>query len=198
MIGVASASASRNQVLVAGVAGLVAGALSMAAGEYVSVSSQRDAEQADIEAEKHELKAAPRDELAELASIYEERGLERALAMQVAVQLSEKDLLGAHLRDELSLDPSDLARPWQAALSSAASFASAAAIPIAMVLLVPPSARIWALAASSLAALAVLGAAGGYAGGAPKARAALRVVVGGGFAMAVSALIGKLLGVVGV
>jgi VIT1/CCC1 family predicted Fe2+/Mn2+ transporter len=198
MVGVASASASRGQVLLAGAAGLVAGALSMAAGEYVSVSSQRDAERADIAIEKRELAAAPKDELRELATIYEKRGLEPALALEVAKQLSAKDLLGAHLRDELKLDPSDLSNPWQAAASSAGSFASAAFIPIVAVLCASPAFRIWAVIASSLASLAILGAAGGYAGGAPQGKAALRVVLGGGLAMAVSAVVGKLLGVAGV
>jgi VIT1/CCC1 family predicted Fe2+/Mn2+ transporter len=198
MVGVASASASRGQVLLAGAAGLVAGALSMAAGEYVSVSSQRDAERADIAIEKRELAASPKDELRELAMIYEKRGLDAALALQVATQLSAKDRLGAHLRDELKIDPSDLSNPWQAAASSALSFATAAFIPVLVVLLAPPSLRIWAVVASSLVSLAVLGAAGGYAGGAPAGRAAVRVVLGGGLAMAVSAIIGKLLGVAGV
>jgi VIT1/CCC1 family predicted Fe2+/Mn2+ transporter len=182
-------------VLLAGAAGLVAGALSMAAGEYVSVSSQRDAERADIAIETRELAADPRDELRELATIYEKRGLDPALALEVAKQLSAKDRLGAHLRDELKIDPSDLSNPWQAAASSAASFATAAFIPVLVVLLAPPGARIWAVVTSSLVSLAVLGAAGGYAGGAPMVRAAIRVVIGGGLAMAVSALIGKLLGV---
>jgi VIT1/CCC1 family predicted Fe2+/Mn2+ transporter len=118
--------------------------------------------------------------------------------LQVATQLSAKDRLGAHLRDELKIDPSDLSNPWQAAASSALSFATAAFIPVLVVLLAPPSLRIWAVVASSLVSLAVLGAAGGYAGGAPAGRAAVRVVLGGGLAMAVSAIIGKLLGVAGV
>jgi VIT1/CCC1 family predicted Fe2+/Mn2+ transporter len=198
MIGVASASSARGAVLIAGVAGLVAGALSMAAGEYVSVSSQRDSERADIAVEKEELAESPRAELRELAMFYEKRGLDSELAMKVAVQLSEKDRLGAHLRDELHLDAKDLSRPWQAAASSAASFAAAALIPIVAVLVTPASLRGVTITASSLIALAGLGAAGGYAGGAPMGKAALRVVIGGGFAMAVSALVGKLLGVVGV
>jgi VIT1/CCC1 family predicted Fe2+/Mn2+ transporter len=196
MIGVASASASRGEVLVAGAAGLVAGALSMAAGEYVSVSSQRDAERADISIEKRELVASPKDELRELAMIYEKRGLASELAMEVAKQLTRKDPLGAHLRDELQIDPSALANPWLAAMSSAASFAFAAVIPIVAVLVASPQLRGAAITVSSLLALAALGAAGGHAGGAPKVRAAVRVVVGGGLAMGVSALIGRLLGIV--
>jgi len=196
MIGVADASADRGSVLLAGAAGLVAGALSMAAGEYVSVSSQRDSEQADIDVEKRELAESPKAELKELAGLYEKRGLEPKLAMEVAVALTKKNVLAAHLRDELHLDPTDLARPWLAALASAGSFASAAFLPIAAALLAPVTARTPAIAVTSLVALAVLGAAGGWAGGAPKLRASVRVVVGGGFAMAVSALIGRLLGVV--
>jgi VIT1/CCC1 family predicted Fe2+/Mn2+ transporter len=196
MIGVAAASADRGSVLLAGAAGLVAGALSMAAGEYVSVSSQRDSEQADIDVEKRELAESPKAELKELAGLYEKRGLEPKLAMEVAVALTKKNVLAAHLRDELHLDPTDLARPWLAALASAGSFASAAFLPIAAALLAPVTARTPAIAVTSLVALAVLGAAGGWAGGAPKLRASVRVVVGGGFAMAVSALIGRLLGVV--
>ena len=197
MIGVASASASHAQVLLAGLAGLVAGSMSMAAGEFVSVSSQRDAEQADIHLEKRELEEMPREELRELAAIYQRRGLEPELAMQVAVALSHHDTLEAHLRDELGLDPKNLSRPWQAAFSSAASFAVAAVVPVAAMLLAPTAAREVAIVVSSLAALAALGAGGGIVGGAPTRRGALRVMAGGGLAMAVSALVGRLLGGVG-
>jgi len=198
MIGVSSASASRSTVLLAGTAGLVAGALSMAAGEYVSVSSQRDAEEADIRLERGQIETYPHDELHELAEIYEKRGLEPDLAMKVAVQLSAKDVLGSHLRDELRLDVDGLARPWLAALSSAGSFAVAALVPVLAGVVAPAILRVPVLAGSSLATLALLGAAGGYAGGAPLARAALRVVVGGAFAMGISAIVGSLLGVAGV
>jgi VIT1/CCC1 family predicted Fe2+/Mn2+ transporter len=195
MMGVAAASAPKQAILIAGVAGLVAGAMSMAVGEYVSVSSQRDAEQADIGRETKELTAEPQAELQELAMIYEKRGLEKALAMKVAEQLSAGDRLGAHLRDELGIDPTSLARPMQAAWISAASFAFFATIPIAGLLIAPASLRMPLIAALCLVSLAVLGAFGGYLGGAPLGRASLRVTIGGGLAMAVTALIGRILGV---
>ncbi len=197
MIGVAATSASRTSVLVAGVAGLVAGAMSMAAGEFVSVSSQRDAEEADVSREKKELHADPHGELQELAQIYRKRGLDADLAAKVAEQLSAHDPLGAHLRDELGLVDETRARPLQAALVSAASFASLAAVPILALLVAPAPARIAAVAAVSLASLAALGALGGYLGGAPMLGAALRVTLGGGVAMVITALIGHLLGVAG-
>ena len=195
MLGVAASSASKGAILVAGVAGLVAGAMSMAVGEFVSVSSQRDAERADIEQEKEELADEPQAELRELAMIYVKRGLDKELAMKVAEQLSAKDRLGAHMRDELGIDKASRARPMQAALISAASFASFALIPIAALLLAPAALRIPMIAAFSLASLAALGALGGHLGGAPIGRAALRVTLGGGLAMAVTAAIGRLLGV---
>jgi VIT1/CCC1 family predicted Fe2+/Mn2+ transporter len=195
MIGVAASAASKEATLVAGVAGLVAGAMSMAVGEYVSVSSQRDAEQADVELEKHELLGQPKDELNELAMIYVKRGLEKELAMKVAEQLSARDRLGAHMRDELGIDQADFARPMQAAWISAASFASFAIVPILVLLVAPAGARIPAIAAVSLVSLAVLGAFGGHLGGAPIGRAALRVTLGGALAMAVTAAIGRLFGV---
>jgi VIT1/CCC1 family predicted Fe2+/Mn2+ transporter len=195
MIGVAASEASARSILIAGVAGLVAGSMSMAVGEYVSVSSQRDAEQADIALEERELHKHPEDELAELTDIYVERGLERELAQQVAVQLSARDRLGAHLRDELGIDRHELARPWQAAWISATSFATFALLPILTMLASPVALRIPLIAAVSVAALAILGAFGGYLGGAPRGKAALRVAIGGTFAMAVTAGIGRLLGV---
>jgi VIT1/CCC1 family predicted Fe2+/Mn2+ transporter len=195
MIGVAAASASRTAVLVAGVAGLVAGAMSMAVGEYVSVSSQRDAEQADIGLETHELASEPEAELQELALIYVKRGLDKELALKVAEQLSAHDRLGAHMRDELGIDQEALARPLQAAWISAASFASFAVVPIVALLIAPVAMRIPMIAVFSLASLAVLGAFGGHLGGAPLGRAALRVTIGGALAMTVTALIGKILGV---
>lgn len=195
MIGVAASSASKEVILVAGVAGLVAGSMSMAVGEYVSVSSQRDSEKADIERENRELESHPQAELNELAMIYSERGIEKDLAMQVAQQLSERDRLGAHLRDELGVDRDFLARPMQAAWISAASFATFAVVPIAGLLVAPDSLRIPSIAAVSLVSLAALGAFGGHLGGAPLGRAALRVTLGGILAMAVTAAIGRLLGV---
>jgi VIT1/CCC1 family predicted Fe2+/Mn2+ transporter len=195
MIGVAAASASKGAILVAGVAGLVAGAMSMAVGEYVSVSSQRDAEQADIGLETHELESEPEAELQELALIYVKRGLDKELAMKVAEQLSAHDRLGAHMRDELGIDQASLARPLQAAWISAASFASFAIVPIVALLVAPVALRIPMIAAFSLASLAALGAFGGHLGGAPLGRAALRVTIGGALAMTVTALIGKILGV---
>jgi vacuolar iron transporter family protein len=197
MIGVAASSASREAILVAGAAGLVAGAMSMAAGEFVSVSSQRDSEEADMRLEEKELKADPKGELRELARIYRGRGLDADLAMKVAQQLSMRDRLGAHLRDELGLTSETRAQPLQAAAVSAASFASLAALPILTLLVAPAPQRIIAIATVSLASLAGLGALGGYAGGAPMLRAALRVAVGGGVAMATTALIGHLLGIAG-
>ncbi|MDR3371837.1 VIT family protein [Rhodoferax sp.] len=195
MIGVAASSASKVAILVAGVAGLVAGAMSMAVGEYVSVSSQRDAEQADMVLEKKELATEPQAELQELAMIYVKRGLEGTLAMQVAKQLSAHDRLGAHLRDELGIDHASRARPLQAAWISALSFAAFAVVPIVALLMAPATLRIPMIAACSLMSLAALGALGGHLGGAPLGRAALRVTLGGTLAMTVTAIIGRMLGV---
>ena len=195
MVGVAASSASKTAILVAGVAGLVAGAMSMAVGEYVSVSSQRDAEEADVETEKQELAGQPEEELKELAGIYRKRGLDADLAMKVAVQLSAHDRLGAHLRDELHIQPTALARPVLAASVSAASFASFALVPIVALLLAPVTERIPTIAALSLVSLAALGAFGAHLGGAPLGRAALRVTIGGALAMGMTAAIGRLLGV---
>lgn len=195
MIGVAASSASQQTILVAGLAGLVAGSTSMAVGEYVSVSSQRDAETADLARETEELAADPHAELNELAGIYVKRGLKEGLAMQVAEQLSEHDRLGAHMRDELGIEPQAFARPLQAAWMSAVSFASFALVPIAAMALAPARVRLAALAVVSLGALGTLGSFGGYLGGAPRVRAALRVTLGGAIAMAVSAGVGRLLGV---
>jgi vacuolar iron transporter family protein len=195
MIGVAASSASKGAIIVAGVAGLVAGSMSMAVGEYVSVSSQRDAEQADIEREKRELTGQPQAELHELAMIYVERGLKKELAMKVAEQLSARDRLGAHMLDELGIDQTSLARPIQAAWISAASFATFAAIPIAALLVAPAAVCIPLIALLSLVSLATLGAFGGHLGGAPLGRASLRVTIGGALAMTVTAIIGRILGV---
>ena len=195
MIGVAASSAPKGSILVSGVAGLVAGAMSMAVGEYVSVSSQRDAERADIERERRELAGQPQAELDELATIYVKRGLDKDLAMKVAEQLSVRDRLGAHMRDELGIDQAALSRPMQAAWISAASFASFAMVPIVALLAAPSLLRIPAIAGLSLASLAALGALGGHLGGAPPRRASLRVAVGGAMAMAVTATIGWILSI---
>lgn len=198
MLGVATASGSKAVILVAGVAGLAAGALSMAAGEYVSVSSQRDTELADIDIEAQELRANPRGELEELVGIYRKRGLDDGLARKVAEQLTATGRgLEAHLRDELGFHEASRARPVQAALVSATSFASLAALPIAALLVAPAALRIPVIACTSLVSLACLGALGGYLGGASLARPALRVVFGGGLAMAVTALVGRLFGLAG-
>jgi VIT1/CCC1 family predicted Fe2+/Mn2+ transporter len=195
MIGVASSAASTESILVAGVAGLVAGAMSMAVGEFVSVSSQRDTERADIGRETRELADEPDLELEELTAIYVSRGLDRDLAMKVAAQLSTRDRLGAHLRDELGIDQHALARPLQAAWISAASFALFASVPIVALLATQGTWRIPAIAILSLASLAALGAFGGRIGGAPMGPAALRVTLGGALAMGVTAAIGHLFGV---
>jgi len=195
MIGVAASAANKDTIMISGVAGLVAGAMSMAVGEYVSVSSQRDAEQADIEREQSELEGQPRAELDELTLIYVHRGLDKELARRVAEQLSARDRLGAHLRDELGIDPQELARPLQAAWISALSFGGFATLPIAALLVSPASVRMAAIAGLSLLGLGALGALGAWLGGAPMARAALRVCLGGGLAMAITAGIGKILGI---
>jgi vacuolar iron transporter family protein len=195
MIGVAASTASKEAILISGIAGLVAGSMSMAVGEYVSVSSQRDAERADIELEQRELDGQPRAELDELTLIYVQRGLDQELAKRVAEQLSARDRLGAHLRDELGIDPQALARPFQAAWISALSFASFATLPIVALLLAPGSLRMAAIAVLSLCCLGALGALGARLGGAPAGRAALRVCLGGGLAMAITAGVGKILGV---
>lgn len=199
MIGVAAAAGTKESMLVAGIAGLVAGALSMAAGEYVSVSSQRDAEQADILRERRELASDPSGELEELAAIYRKRGLDADLARKVAEQLSSaENKLHVHMREELGLDETSLARPMQAALVSAASFAALALLPVLALVVAPASVRIFAIAVVSLVSLGVLGALGGRLGGAPMGRASLRVLLGGGAAMATTALIGRLLGAAGI
>jgi VIT1/CCC1 family predicted Fe2+/Mn2+ transporter len=194
MIGVTASSAPKAAILVAGVAGLVAGAMSMAVGEYVSVSSQRDAEQADIVLEGRELTGQPQAELHELAMIYEMRGLAPDLALQVAEGLSAHNRLGAHMLDELKIDQTSLSRPLQAAWISAVSFASFSIVPIAAFLVAPQTLRIPAIAILSLLSLASLGAFGAHLGGAPLGRAALRVTLGGVLAMTITAIIGRLVG----
>jgi len=197
IIGVGSASVSTRAVLAAGIAGMVAGALSMAAGEYVSVCSQRDVEEADIALERRQLRENPIAELEELVGIYVQRGLDPQLAQKVAEQLSAHGRLKAHLRDELGLRESLRARPLQAATVSALSFASLAVLPILAFATAPGLLRLPIVALVSLAGLAGLGALGAALGGAPRLRAALRVLLGGGFAMAVSALVGHVLGLAG-
>lgn len=195
MIGVAAANATSHAVLVAGIAGLTAGAMSMAVGEFVSVSSQHDAEAADIAKESAELRASPQAELKELAGIYHKRGLDQELALEVAKQLTAHDELAAHLRDELGIEPQTRARPFQAAWISAVSFATFALVPILAMLAAPHALAVYVVPGASLAALAALGAFGAHLGDAPMARAAARVTIGGGVAMALTFAIGHLLGV---
>ena len=194
VLGVAASGASGPAIVTAGVAGLVAGALSMAAGEYVSVSSQRDAERADILLEERELRRDPEGELRELAGIYEDRGLPPGLAADVALALTQSDALKAHARDELHLDEEGLARPSQAAWTSALSFAAGAALPLLSAAIAPSAARVAAVAVVTLISLVVLGDLGARLGGAPRGRATLRVVAWGAAAMAVTAGIGALVG----
>jgi VIT1/CCC1 family predicted Fe2+/Mn2+ transporter len=195
VLGVAAAGAGSQGVLVAGVAGLVAGAMSMAAGEYVSVSSQADTERADLAREREELDADPEHEHAELASIYVKRGLDAELASNVATQLMQHDALGAHARDELGISEAMAARPVQAAFASAGTFAVGAALPLLIVVLFPMSAIMWAVSGSSLLFLALLGSLSARAGGAPVISAALRVTFWGALAMALTAGVGALFGV---
>lgn len=192
--GVAAAGVSQSSILVTGTAGLVAGAMSMAAGEYVSVSSQGDAEKADVELEKRHLAADPEFELEELTQIYEQRGLTRALAEQVAAELTAHDALDTHLRDELGMTDAMAARPVQAAFASAASFTAGAALPLATVLVDSGASLPWTVSAASLAYLAILGALGARAGNAPLLRAVVRVTFWGALAMAATMAIGSLFG----
>jgi VIT1/CCC1 family predicted Fe2+/Mn2+ transporter len=194
VVGVAASGTGRAGVLIAGVAGLVAGAMSMAAGEYVSVSSQADTEQADLARERHELATDEPAERAELTGIYVQRGLTPALAAQVAEQLMAKDALAAHARDELGLSEVTTARPLQAALASAGTFAVGALLPVVVAALAPPAWASRLVTASALVLLAVLGAVAARVGGAPLWRGALRVTFWGALAMAASALVGRLFG----
>ncbi|MCZ4494568.1 MAG: protein of unknown function transrane [Conexibacter sp.] len=196
VLGVAASGASGTAIVTAGIAGLVAGALSMAAGEYVSVSSQRDAEEADLRLERRELSADPAGELRELAGIYERRGLSPELASEVAQSLSHRGALEAHARDELGLDEERLARPLQAAWTSALSFSLGAALPLLAVGLTPASARIPTTVVVTLLALGLLGDLGARLGGAPRRAAATRVVCWGALAMAITAGIGAVVGAV--
>jgi VIT1/CCC1 family predicted Fe2+/Mn2+ transporter len=194
IVGVAAANAESSEVLVAGVAGLVAGAMSMAAGEYVSVSSQSDTELADIARERKELAADSDFEHEELAAIYVKRGLDEALAKQVAKQLMAHDALATHSRDELGISEITTARPIQAAFASAGTFALGAAMPLATVLIAPAAVLIPVAITTCLCFLALLGGLGAYAGGAPASRAALRVTFWGALAMALTAGVGTLFG----
>lgn len=194
LVGVAAGGGERAAVLLAGVAGLVAGAMSMAAGEYVSVQSQADTEEADLARERRELAEEPERELAELTGIYVQRGLERPLAREVARALMAHDALAAHSRDELGITDTLRARSLQAAMASAAAFAVGAAVPIAATLLAPAPVLAQALVGTTLVSLAVLGAAAAWAGGAPIARGMLRVTFWGALAMALTAGVGRLFG----
>jgi len=196
IVGVASAAAQPKDIFIAGLAGLVAGAMSMAAGEYVSVSSQSDTESADTARERKELRENPDFELAELTEIYVKRGLAEGLAREVATQLMSKDALAAHLRDELGISQITKARPVQAALTSAATFATGAALPLLTVFIAPKSILVPAVFLASLAFLALLGAVGARLGGADVFRATTRVTFWGALAMAITAGIGGIFGTV--
>jgi vacuolar iron transporter family protein len=196
IVGVAAASAGRGEMLVAGVAGLVAGAMSMAAGEFVSVSSQADTEQADLARERKELTDQPEFERRELAAIYVARGLTPELATEVAEQLMAHDALGAHSRDELGMSESVSARPVQAGLTSAGTFAVGAALPLLTALVAPPSHVVAVVATTSLVFLTALGALSARTGGAPVLRASLRVAFWGALAMGVTAIVGRMFGAV--
>lgn len=195
ILGVAAAGATSKNILVAGVAGLIAGAMSMAAGEYVSVSSQSDTERADLDRERNELATDPEHEHAEMTEIYVNRGLDAQLASQVATQLMQHDALGAHARDELGISDTIKANPLQAAFASAASFAVGAALPLLVIVVVPFPSMSWAVAASALVFLALLGALAARVGGASIKTAAFRVTFWGALAMAITAGVGALFGV---
>ena len=195
VLGVAAAGASSKSIVTAGVAGLVAGAMAMAAGEYVSVSSQADTERADLDRERKELATNPEQEHREMTAIYVARGLDAKLASNVATQLMEHDALSTHGRDELGISDIVTARPVQAALASAVSFSVGAALPLLIVLLVPVSVLMWAVSGSSLLFLTLLGSLAARAGGASVMTAAVRVTIWGALAMAVTAGVGALFGV---
>jgi len=194
VVGIAAANTGRSEILIAAIAGLVAGAMSMAAGEYVSVSSQADTEKADLAREKQELATDVESERVELTNIYIERGLDKELAARVAEQLMAHDALGAHARDELGLSEMTMAKPIQAALASAASFAAGALLPVLLVMFTPVGGMIPIVAVSSLAFLAILGAIAARAGGASMLTGAVRVTFWSALAMAATALIGNLVG----
>ena len=194
MLGVSAANASNTVILTAGIAGLTAGALSMAAGEYVSVSSQKDSEHADIAIERRSLAANPDEELKELAHIYVHRGLEPELADEVARQLHDHDAEAAHLRDELGIDQNTMANPIQASVTSALAFSVGAAVPIIASIISPNNMDVTFIVGLSLVALAISGGIGAFLGGGHRIRAAARVLIGGGIAMAITAFIGHLIG----
>lgn len=194
MLGVLAASASRPAILTAGIAGLAAGALSMAVGEYVSVSSQRDSEKSDIAMERRSLEENPKEELAELAAIYERRGLDKELAGRVARKLHEHDAVAAHARDEIGISEDTMANPLQAALASAVAFSVGALVPILAAVVSKGHADGLILVIASLTALAITGVIGAFIGGGHRLRAASRVFIGGGAAMAITAFIGHLVG----
>jgi VIT1/CCC1 family predicted Fe2+/Mn2+ transporter len=196
VLGVAASGASTSAIVTAGVAGVAAGALSMAAGEYVSVSSQRDSERADLQLEARQLSSDPERELRELTEIYERRGLPEALAHEVALALTRRDPLAAHARDELGLSEERRARPFQAAWASALAFSAGAVLPVAAVGLSPEASRILVCVAVTIVALALLGAAGARLGGAPPLPATARIVIWGSLAMAVTSGIGALVGTI--
>ncbi len=194
VVGVAGATTDRAAILIAGVAALVAGALSMAAGEYVSVSTQRDSELALLDKERRELRDDPADELAELAGLYVDKGLDEQLALRVARQLTAHDALGAHAEAELGIDPDDLTSPWNAALASMVAFTVGAVLPLLTITLVAESARVWVTVAAVAVALAVTGFTSARLGYGPPGRAVLRNVVGGLLAMLITYLVGTLIG----
>jgi len=193
MLGVLTAQANDDAIIIAGFSGLAAGALSMAVGEYVSVASQRDSERADIEIERRSQKNNPKEELAELAEIYEYRGLESELAMKVAQQLHKKDPVVAHVRDELGIDNDDLANPLQAAAASAVSFSLGATVPVVTTLVFGSKSDPWPIVIASLVTLGISGGIGAIIGGGNRLLAAARVLIGGGIAMAITALVGHLI-----
>lgn len=195
VVGVASATENKGVILTAGLAGVIAGAMSMAAGEYVSVSSQRDSEKALLEKEEYELKHFPKEELIELENIYKGKGLSADTARLVAKELTEHDPFRAHVEAELGINPDDLTNPWHAAYASAASFTVGAAVPMAVILIPPASSRIWATFVSVIIALVITGYLSAKVGGAKISRAIVRVVSGGALAMIITYFIGKLFGV---
>jgi vacuolar iron transporter family protein len=194
VVGVAGATSTVAPILTAGIAGLVGGAISMALGEYVSVSSQRDSERAAISTEKQELNDSPADELKELADFYESKGISSSTAMDVARQLTKKDALAAHLAAEFNIDQTDIASPWHAALASAVAFTIGAILPLASMLLIPAPVRVAITFVAVLIALAITGSVAAHIGGSPKLRATLRVTIGGALALAATFGIGTLLG----
>ncbi|MFJ9828179.1 VIT family protein [Streptomyces sp. NPDC101160] len=198
VVGVAGATGSRDALLTAGLAGLLAGSMSMAAGEYVSVSTQRDSEKAALAKERRELREQPEAELAELADLLARRGLTPAVAREAAVQLTERDALRAHARVELGIDPDDLTNPWHAAAASFLAFTAGALLPLLAIVLPPSAHRLWVTVVSVLAALTLTGWWSARLGAAPAARAVARNVGGGALAMAVTYAAGSLLGAAGV